>query len=255
MTGRAAWICGASRGIGKAIARRLADEGVQLTLIARNEAALAEVLEQLPNPARHRYAALDLSAPGLASRLTELLQAGPAPLLLVNNTGGPAPGLIQEASAAQFEVALRGHLIAAQTLTQTVLPGMRAAGYGRIVNILSTSVRQPIPGLGVSNTIRAAMASWAKTLAFELAAEGITVNNLLPGYTQTERLEAIIASRADKSGFEPQAVIRQMLEEVPMRRFASPEEIAAVASFLLSEAAGYITGVSLPVDGGRIQAL
>lgn len=256
LSGRSAWVCGASKGIGRAIAENFAHAGAHLTLIARDSEALAALCETLPEPGRHQILRLDLSdTEALSLAIQTHLAQRPGPDILVNNTGGPAPGPVLSADPASFENALRQHVIAAQVLAQALVPGMRAKGYGRILNIISTSVRQPIPGLGVSNTIRAAMASWAKTLATELAADGITVNNLLPGYTATERLDAIISHRAERAGVSSDDIRAQMLSEVPMRRFAEPAEIAAAALFLASPAAGYITGVSLPVDGGRIQAL
>lgn len=251
-----AWVCGASRGIGRAIAQNLAEQGANLTLIARNREALENVRQTLPNPDQHQVLCLDLSDPDALKQAVQAhLNQAPGPQILINNTGGPSPGTVFAAEPASFEIALRQHVVAAQVFAQALVPGMRNAGYGRIINIISTSVRQPIPGLGVSNTIRAAMASWAKTLAFELAPDGITVNNVLPGFTATERLDAIINHRAERAGVSPDQIRQQMLSEVPMQRFATPAEVAAAVGFLASPAAAYITGVSLPVDGGRIQAL
>jgi 3-oxoacyl-[acyl-carrier protein] reductase len=174
---------------------------------------------------------------------------------LVNNTGGPPPGAIVEADAEAFLAAFRAHLLNNQLLAQTVLPGMKDAGYGRIVNIVSTSVREPIAGLGVSNTTRAAVAGWAKTLAGEVARFGITVNNVLPGYTKTQRLDGVIAARTKASGKTADEVSREMIGQIPAGRFGEPWEVAAAIGFLASPAGGYITGVSLPVDGGRIASL
>jgi 3-oxoacyl-[acyl-carrier protein] reductase len=175
--------------------------------------------------------------------------------ILVNNAGGPPGGPITEAKPDDFLAALRSHLLTSHLLVQAVLPGMRAAGYGRIVNIISTSVKQPIKGLGVSNTTRGAMASWAKTLAGEVARDGITVNNVLPGSTRTARLTGLIDARARTSGRPAAAIEQEMLDEIPMGRFAEPAEVAAAVAFFASPAAGYITGVSLAVDGGRTTAL
>jgi 3-oxoacyl-[acyl-carrier protein] reductase len=171
--------------------------------------------------------------------------------ILVNNTGGPAAGPILDAQPDAFVAAFQQHLINNQRLAQAVVPGMRTAGYGRIVNIISTSVKAPLHGLGVSNTVRAAVGNWSKTLANELAVDGITVNNVLPGATQTERLTAIIDGRAARTGRASAEVAQEMIDEVPMRRFAQPSEIAAAVAFLASPDASYITGINIPVDGGR----
>ncbi|MEZ0370260.1 MAG: SDR family oxidoreductase [Candidatus Sericytochromatia bacterium] len=258
LTDKHAWVCGASRGIGKAIAETLAAQGARVTLLARDGDRLKQLVQQLPTPGgqSHAWLCVDFSDPDrLALAIAECLDQSRPPQILVNNTGGPPPGPVMEADISAFKTAFRQHLLAAQILVQALVPGMRAAGYGRIVNIISTSVRQPIPGLGVSNTIRAAVASWAKTLAGELAPAGITVNNVLPGYCATERLDALLANRAERSGRSLEQVRSEFLAQVPMGRFAAPEEIAAAVAFLVSPAAAYITGVSLPVDGGRIQAL
>jgi len=175
--------------------------------------------------------------------------------ILVNNTGGPPAGLAVDASFEQFLQAFNNHLLCNQALVQAVVPGMRRLRYGRIINIISTSVKQPIPGLGVSNTIRAAVANWAKTLATELGPDGITVNNVLPGMTETERLRSLIATRAAQSNRTEADVSQSMKDEIPLRRFAVPAEIAAAVAFLASPAASYINGINLPVDGGRTQSL
>jgi 3-oxoacyl-[acyl-carrier protein] reductase len=175
--------------------------------------------------------------------------------ILINNSGGPPPGAIVDATPQEFLDALRKHLLANQMLVQAVLPGMRAAGWGRIVNIISTSVKEPIPGIGVSNTTRGAVASWAKTLAGELAPLGITVNNVLPGSTHTPRIEQLVTATAQKSGRSEQAVQQEMAAAIPIGRFADPAETAAAVAFLASPAAGYITGVNLPVDGGRMRSI
>lgn len=255
LAGKRAWVCGASRGIGRAIAETLAADGASLTLIARDADALAALAAQLPGSG-HRGLSLDLAETSvLAERISQELRRYPAPEILINNTGGPPPGPVLTAEPEAFEAALRQHLLAAQLLVQALVPGMRDAGYGRIINVISTSVRQPIPGLGVSNTIRGAMASWAKTLAGELACDGITVNSVLPGYTATERLTQLMQARADRTGSSLEAVREAYLAQVPAGRFAQPAEIAAAVGFLASPLAGYITGVALPVDGGRIQGL
>jgi 3-oxoacyl-[acyl-carrier protein] reductase len=173
----------------------------------------------------------------------------------VNNTGGPPGGPAHAAPVAEFEEAFRRHLVAGHLLVQAVLPGMRAAAWGRVVNVVSTSVREPIPGLGVSNTVRAAVAGWAKTLSRELAPLGITVNNVLPGFTDTGRIERLVQARSAATGL-PQAEIEEgMRQSVPAGRFARPGEVGGVIAFLCSPAAGYVNGVSLAVDGGRMQSI
>lgn len=257
LDGRHALVCGASQGIGRASAIELALLGANVTLLARRAEALQALMRELPRThaaQRHGFIAVDVGDTAALRAQAEALAAAPVHVL-VNNSGGPPPGSVLEASPDDFLAAWRQHLLACHTLAQATVPGMRAAGWGRIVNVISTSVREPIPGIGVSNTTRGAVASWAKTLAGELAAFGITVNNVLPGSTRTPRIEQIVAARAEKSG-KPAAEVQQAMEaEVPMRRFAEPAEIAAAVAFLASPAASYITGVSLAVDGGRMRSL
>jgi 3-oxoacyl-[acyl-carrier protein] reductase len=258
LTGRHALVCGASQGIGRASAVELALLGTNVTVMARRGDVLAALAESLPriHPAQsHRFLVADAGATDALSEQAALLVAANPVHILINNSGGPPPGTVADATVEQFLDALRKHLLANHTLAQAVIPGMRDAGWGRIVNIVSTSVKEPIPGIGVSNTTRGAVASWAKTLASELAPFGITVNNVLPGSTHTPRIEQIVAARAKKSGHSEQEVQQAMAAEIPMGRFADPAEIAAAVAFLASPAAGYITGVSLPVDGGRMRSL
>ena len=249
-------VCGASRGIGRAIAGVLAGMGAVVTLVARDEAALRGVADKLPGGMdRHAVKAVDFDDTEAVKQVfTAIAGAGPAHVL-VNNTGGPAAGPVYEAAPADFENAFRQHVVAAQLAVQALAPGMRKAGYGRIINIISTSVKEPIPGLGVSNTIRAAMAGWAKTLSRELTPQGITVNNLLPGFTSTERLDYLFRQRAEKSGGHVEEIERAALAQVPAGRFARPEEIAWAVGFLASPQAAYISGINLPVDGGRMASL
>lgn len=258
LAGRHALVCGASEGIGRASARELAALGARVTVSARRADELAVLVSELAPAADgrpHAFLAIDnADLAGLGTAMATLAAAGPVHIL-VNNSGGPPPGPILAAEPADFEAALRSHLLASQIRVQALVPGMRAAGWGRIINILSTSVREPIAGLGVSNTTRMAMAAWAKTLAGELAADGITVNNVLPGYTETTRIHQLIASRAAAAGTSPEAVRAAMTATVPRGRFAEPAETAAVVAFLASPAAAAVTGVSLPVDGGSIRAL
>lgn len=253
LSGKRALVCGGSKGIGKACATELADLGAEVTVLARDAAALEAVRGSLS--ARfgqgHAIAIADAAdANSVESAIRGVLARGPVHILL-NNTGGPPGGAILDAAPAAFAEAFRNHLLFGQTMVQAFTPGMKDAGYGRIINIVSTSVRQPIPGLGVSNTIRGAVASWAKTLSMELARFNITVNNILPGFTDTERLASLTAARARTANKTEAQIADEMRSTIPMGRFGEPSEIAAAAAFLASPAASYITGVSLIVDGGR----
>jgi len=258
LTGKHALVCGASQGIGLASAIELARLGADVTLLARRADVLESLAEQLPRThaaQRHGALAADVGdTAALAAGVAALVAQRPVHVL-VNNSGGPPPGTVRGAGEDAFLAAFRAHLLANQALAEAVVPGMIAAGYGRIVNIISTSVKEPIPGIGVSNVTRGAVASWAKTLARELAPHGITVNNVLPGSTRTPRIEQIIVARARKSGDSEDAVTAEMEAEVPMGRFADPSEIAAAVAFLASPAASYITGINVPVDGGRTRSL
>ena len=258
LSGRHALVCGASQGIGRACATELALLGASVTALARRGDVLAGVVDSLPrihDGQRHGLLVADAAdTDGLRTHVEALVATTPVHIL-VNNSGGPPPGGIVAATTEQFLDALRRHLLANHVLVQAVLPGMRDAGWGRIVNIISTSVKEPIPGIGVSNTTRGAVASWAKTLAGELAPLGITVNNVLPGSTHTPRIEQIISARARNSGRSEQQVQQAMAAEIPAGRFADPAEVAAAVTFLASPAASYITGVSLAVDGGRMRSL
>lgn len=255
--GMHALIGGASRGIGRATASALAARGATVTGMARNADSLAAAIAELDRSdgQAHDFLAADFDHPEpLRERLAEQL-GGKTVQILVNNTGGPPDGPAHSASLEAFRIAFNRHLVCNQVLLQQVLPGMREDGYGRIVNIISTSVKQPIPNLGVSNTIRGAVASWAKTLATELAPDGITVNNVLPGFTTTDRLDEIIERAAERSGKTPDEAADALRASVPAGRFADPGELAQAVAFLASPAAGYINGINLPVDGGRTGCL
>ncbi len=258
LQGRHALVCGASQGIGRATAMELAALGADVTVLARSEQALEEVLAALPRidgRQQHRLLRADMAdIEALAGQAARLHQIQPVQIL-INNNGGPPPGPLHEATPEQMLAAFNQHLGAAQVLLHALLPGMRSAGYGRIVNIVSTSVKEPLPGLGVSNIVRAATAAWSKTLAGELAGDGITVNNVLPGYTRTGRLERVVESRSAGHRLTPEEVERAMRAEVPAGRFADAEEIAALAAFLCSPAAAYINGTSIAADGGRLRSL
>ena len=257
LSGKHALVCGASEGIGRAAAFELAQLGASLTLLARREEALRDLAATLPGAhgQAHGYLAADLADTDALRCLAEALAARTPVHILVNNTGGPPGGPAHSASIDAYLDAFRKHLVANQTLVQALLPGMRAARWGRIVNVISTSVYEPIPNLGVSNTIRGAVASWAKTLSRELGGDGITVNNVLPGYTRTRRLEQILADRSAASGKSQDEVAQAMLATVPAGRFAGAEEPGGVIAFLCSPAAGYVNGQSIAVDGGRMQSI
>lgn len=258
LTGKRALVCGSSQGIGKGIALALAELGANVVLFARNRQTLAEVKAQLAcdGGQQHEILAADFADPAaVKSAIEQYLAGGNTIEILVNNTGGPAPGPIHQAEAEAFSAAFNQHVVNNQNLTQALLPGMKASGYGRIINVISTSVKQPLPNLGVSNTIRGAVASWAKTMANELGPFNITVNNVLPGATKTARLDAIIDAKAKKQGIDFEQMAQQEREGIPLRRFGEVAEFANAVAFLASPAAAYITGVNLPVDGGRTGSL
>jgi len=255
---RNAIVCGSTSGIGKAIAIEFASLGSSVTLFARDEKKLKQVIIVLNNDGsqRHDFVAVDFDEPdNLRLKMSDYVSQNSPVHILVNNTGGPPAGDITKADVSEFQDIFSRHLVCNQILVQALLEGMKKEKYGRIINIISTSVKQPINDLGVSNTIRGAVASWAKTLANEVGRFGITVNNLLPGATKTERLYEIIKDRAIKRGKTEEDVVQKMTEEIPARRFAEPEELAYAAAFLASPSASYINGVSLAVDGGRIGCL
>jgi 3-oxoacyl-[acyl-carrier protein] reductase len=257
LNGKTALICGSTQGIGLAIAEELALLGANCILLARNEEKLKEILPTLHKAQgqEHKYAVADFA--GVESVKTvarELVNQSPVHIL-INNTGGPAAGPILDAELADFSKAFSMHVLCNQALAQIIVPVMKQEKYGRIINIISTSVRTPLKNLGVSNTIRWAVASWAKTLATELAPFGITVNNVLPGSTATARLDSLFATIAEKRNVSSQVVSDEWLKEIPMQRFGDAHEIAAFAAFLASPAASYITGTSTAVDGGKTPAM
>lgn len=256
LTNKNALVCGSTQGIGKAIAIELALLGANVVLMARNEEALKSAINDLDTAQgqAHQYIVADFSMPEQVKTAAEAFVAKNPIHILVNNTGGPPAGAIAEATTEAFLSAYSNHLVCNHILAQLCLPAMKKEQFGRIINVISTSVKQPLKGLGVSNTTRAAVAAWAKTLSFEVAKFGITVNNVLPGATKTVRLENILNGKASKTGIELSAVEKEMLDEIPAGRFGEAHELAALAAFLASPAAAYINGQSIAVDGGRTMA-
>ena len=255
LQGHWALVGGASQGIGQAAALALAQAGARVILMSRRSEVLEQVKATLPNPSQHRTLALDLERLEEVSLTLGRLVAETGPVSIwLNNTGGPKAGPLSEASPDEMERAFRGHVLSSQVILRSLLPGMKSSGYGRIINVLSTSVKIPIPNLGVSNTMRSAMSAWAKTLSLELGPFGITVNNILPGYTETPRLESLIGGAASKASKSEAQIRAEWADTIPMRRMGKPQETADAIAFLASPAAAYISGVNLPVDGGRTGA-
>lgn len=256
---KCALVCGSSQGIGWAVAQKLANNGIKVVLMARNEQKLQDCLTKLSKEQnqKHEYIVADFSNPlAVQKALTAYLHKHEGGIdILVNNTGGPKAGTIADAKMDDFIGAFNQHLICNHVLMQAVIPKMKEKKWGRIVNIISTSVKQPLPNLGVSNTIRGAVANWSKTLANELGGDNITVNNVLPGATNTDRLQAIALNKAGLTQESVDGILAEMAHESPMKRIAQPEEIAAAVAFLVSEEASYINGINLPVDGGRTKSL
>lgn len=257
LTGKQVMVCGSTQGIGKAAANELALLGGQITLVARNEEKLKEVRDKLPSPNKqiHDYIVADFNFPDeLRIKVSEYVK-NRSFHILINNTGGPPPGPILEAEPNEFVRAFSSHLLCNHILAQLLVPGMKKGNYGRIINVISTSVKIPIKGLGVSNTVRGAVANWAKTLSVELGPFGITVNNVLPGATKTQRFEAVLKGKSEKTGRDQDELLHEMISEIPARRISAPEEIAAAIAFLATPAAAYINGINIPVDGGRTGSL
>jgi 3-oxoacyl-[acyl-carrier protein] reductase len=256
LKGKTALVCGSTQGIGKAAAMELATMGASVVLLARNGKKLAEVAAELPvtPSSSHSFIEADFSNTASVKKAVHALE-GKTVHILVNNTGGPPSGPIVNAKEEEFVQAFNNHLLCNHILAQAVIPSMKAAGYGRIINIISTSVKIPLKNLGVSNTIRAAVANWSKTMANELAVFNITVNNVLPGATHTQRLQSIMETKSANTNVALDEVEKEMIAEIPMKRFAKPEEVANAIAFLASPAAAYITGINIPVDGGRTGSL
>jgi 3-oxoacyl-[acyl-carrier protein] reductase len=253
LEGKNAVICGSSQGIGYAIAEELAIMGANCILLARNGENLRIAVSQLDTTLRqtHSFHVADFNdTEGTKKLIAGITESVPVHIL-INNSGGPAAGPIEKATPDQFLQAFNQHLVINHILVTAVTECMKKEGYGRIINIISTSVKVPLKNLGVSNTIRGAVASWAKTMSNELGRYKITVNNVLPGFTRTQRLDSLIAATAEKSGKPVEEVERSMMQEVPLQRFGEAAEIAAVAAFLATPAAAYVNGTSIRVDGGR----
>lgn len=251
-------VCGSTQGIGKATAVELALLGANIVLVARNEDSLKAAIKDLDVSLgqKHNFLCADFQQANLLKeKVDNYTAANGAIHILVNNTGGPPSGLIQNAKVDEFLQAFNNHLVCNHILVQALLDGMKKAQYGRIINIISTSVKIPLKNLGVSNTIRAAVANWSKTLANEVASYGITVNNVLPGATLTGRLQTIIENKSNNTGESLNEIKNEMESEIPLGRFAEPYEIANAVAFLASPAASYITGINVPVDGGRTGSL
>jgi len=257
LSGKTAVVCGSTQGLGYASAVELALMGCNLVLFARNEESLRKAVASLPlsGAQQHTYLVADFNDTTRVKEVIHEYTDNHTVHILVNNTGGPAGGPILDATPEAFLSAYNNHLINNHNLVQAVVPGMKAAGFGRIINIISTSVKVPIQGLGVSNTTRAAVASWAKTLATELAPSGITVNNVLPGFTKTVRADYVVSTKAAKTGKTEAEVLQEFIAEIPAGRMGQPEEFGAAVAFLCSPAAAYINGINLPVDGGRLGCL
>ena len=258
LDGLHALIGGGTQGIGNATAQEMARLGAHVTLLARDEVKLKEAVAALDTSTsqQHGFLVADMAdTDALKAAITGYVKAHGRVDILVNNTGGPPPGLAHETTIEAYEQAFRLHLLAFQTLVLAVVPGMKERRRGRIINVISTSVKVPLPNLGVSNTVRGAVAQWSKTLANELGPFNITVNNVLPGATATGRLKAIITNKSKKSGSTEEEAAQAMLDEIPLRRFAEPEETANAICFLAGPSGAYINGVNLPVDGGRTGCL
>ena len=238
LDGKRALVCGGTSGIGKAAAEALNDCGADVVILSRSaygENTISCDLEDLDS---------------LIDSVTNEIESNGSFEILINNSGGPPSGPLIEAKPSDFEKAFLRHVLASQTLVQLLLPGMQKTEYGRIINIISTSVKEPIPGLGVSNTIRGAMASWSKTLSKELP-PSITINNVLPGFTNTERLTELKKTLSKQKGISQEEVENAWLSTVPEGRLADPSELGKVVAFLSSPAASFVRGTSIPVDGGR----
>ncbi len=253
-----ALIGGASQGLGAACAHALAAAGATVVVFARTEEKLKKVVNSLPTPLHQEHSYLIIDTTNLIESkkaIQQFIEKIKTVHILINNTGGPAAGLLYETSVADLSTSFESHLLHAHQLVQLLLPGMREAKFGRIINLLSVSIKEPIDDLGISNTIRAGMANWAKTLSRELGPFGITVNNVLPGFTNTERLNYLFTNRAEKAGVTKEAIIKGVENSIPVKRLGEPEELAAAVCFLCGSESNFINGINLPIDGGQIRSL
>ncbi len=258
LSGRTAIVGGSTQGLGFASAVELALLGANVVLLSRNEEKLQSAVLSLDTSKgqKHQYLISDFAdVNNVIHAINSFLDKGNSAEILINNTGGPAGGTTLNATIEEFLQAFNNHLLCNHVLAKALIPGMKAAAFGRIINIISTSVKQPIAGLAVSNTIRSAVANWSKTLATEVAPFGITVNNVLPGFTKTVRADYVVKKRAADSGKSEEQVLKELEAEIPVGRIGKPEEFGAAVAFLCSPAAAYITGINLPVDGGRLSCL
>ena len=258
LKGKVALVAAASRGLGRAVAEELAKEGASLVLCARGAEALNETRDHIVGETGASVLAVPADV-RVVDDIVRVVDSGREKFgridILVTNAGGPPAGKFDSLSSEQWETATRLTLYSAIELTRHVLPGMKERRWGRILNITSIAVKQPVENLILSNSLRAAVTGFARTLANEVAADGITVNNILPGYTKTERVEQLAGMMAEKEGITPAEFTARWEREIPMRRLGQPHEFAALAAFLVSERASYITGTSIQVDGGWIRAL
>ncbi len=258
LTNKTALVCGASQGLGLACETELALMGANIIAVSRNENKLRSVIQNLntSKQQRHDFLVIDLSNPDAVKRTVQSFLAKENVIhILINNAGGPPSAPMIDTDVAEIEKAFRTHLISSHILAQLVVPGMKEACFGRIVNITSASVKQPINGLGISNLVRAAVANWAKTLANEISSFGITINNVLPGYTNTDRVDYLFSKQAQEQGLEKEDIFKRMAATIPAGRLGEPAEFGAAVAFLCSPAASYINGVNLLVDGGRTGSL
>lgn len=258
LRGKVALVAAASRGLGRAVAEELAAEGASLVLCARGAEPLREACARIERASSVPVLGVagDVSLPGDVSRVAgAALERFGRVDILVTNAGGPPAGTFESLSAGDWEEATRLTLTSVLNLTRAVLPGMRERRWGRVLNVTSIAAKQPVENLMLSNSLRAAVTGFARTLANEVAADGVTVNNLLPGYTRTERVEELARAAAAREGVSEAEARARWEAEVPMRRLGEPREFAALAAFLASERAGYITGASITVDGGWVRSL
>ena len=257
LNGYQAVVGGSSRGLGLAVANQLAASGAQITLMARNESKLQAIRQKLPTPngQQHDYLVVDYADfPGFERKVTDFFESKSVDIL-INNTNGPAPGTVLQKGIDEYQQAFDLLFKSYHLLTHLLLPRMHANGYGRIINLSSTSVKEPIPNLALSNTIRTAVISWAKSLSREVAPFGITVNNLLTGSFDTERITEILKAQSDQTGASLEKLMEEKRSKIPAGRFGKPEEFGYLVAFLASPMAGYINGASIPIDGGYLTAL